>query len=89
MKAGVGFYADRVTPAASVEVDESIYSAYFALERETPEVLRRLEGLSPLAGEDALGTSLAETILAAPSFTLRGGTPEVLRGIIARGLGLR
>ena len=26
---------------------------------------------------------------AAPSFSLRGGTREVLRGIIARGLGLR
>jgi hypothetical protein len=25
----------------------------------------------------------------APSFTLRGGTREVLRGVIARGLGLR
>ena len=25
----------------------------------------------------------------APSFSLRGGTPEILRGIIARGLGLR
>ena len=25
----------------------------------------------------------------APSFSLRGGTREVLRGIIARGLGLR
>jgi hypothetical protein len=32
---------------------------------------------------------LAETVLNAPSFTLRGGTREILRGIIARGLGLR
>jgi len=29
------------------------------------------------------------TVLHAPSFTLRGGTNEVLRGIIARGMGLR
>ena len=27
--------------------------------------------------------------LAAPSFSLRGGTREILRGIIAKGLGLR
>jgi len=27
--------------------------------------------------------------LHAPSFTLRGGTREILRGMIARGLGLR
>jgi len=32
---------------------------------------------------------LAYTELAVPSFSLRGGTREILRGIIARGLGLR
>ncbi len=32
---------------------------------------------------------LAHTIMHAPSFSLRGGTREILRGIIARGLGLR
>ena len=31
----------------------------------------------------------AESVLNAPSITLRGGTREILRGIIARGLGLR
>ena len=30
-----------------------------------------------------------ETLLLSPSFTLRGGTREILRGVIARGLGLR
>ena len=30
-----------------------------------------------------------QAVLNAPSFTLRGGTREILRGIIARGLGLR
>jgi alkylation response protein AidB-like acyl-CoA dehydrogenase len=30
-----------------------------------------------------------ETMLLSPSFTLRGGTREILRGVIARGLGLR
>ena len=34
--------------------------------------------------------NVAQTIiLAAPSYSLRGGTREILRGIIARGLGLR
>ena len=28
-------------------------------------------------------------LIAAPSFSLRGGTREIIRGIIARGLGLR
>ncbi len=35
------------------------------------------------------GQTLAYTTQAAPSFSLRGGTREILRGIIARGLGLR
>lgn len=33
--------------------------------------------------------SYAQTLLLSPSFTLRGGTREILRGVIARGLGLR
>jgi alkylation response protein AidB-like acyl-CoA dehydrogenase len=32
---------------------------------------------------------MAETVLHAPSFSIRGGTREILRGIIARDLGLR
>jgi alkylation response protein AidB-like acyl-CoA dehydrogenase len=58
-------------------------------EREVPEVLRSLEDLVPAFVGSDLRSNLAAAILAAPSFTLRGGTPEVLRGIIARGLGLR
>ena len=42
---------------------------------------------------EAVGASLYRTLLyvthVAPSFSLRGGTREILRGIIARGLGLR
>jgi alkylation response protein AidB-like acyl-CoA dehydrogenase len=58
-------------------------------EREVPEVLRSLGNFAPAFAGDGLRSDLAAAILAAPSFTLRGGTPEVLRGIIARGLGLR
>ncbi|QIX53766.1 acyl-CoA dehydrogenase family protein [Rhodococcus sp. DMU1] len=38
---------------------------------------------------DDLSRLLAEGLLHAPGFTLRGGTSEILRGVIARGLGLR
>jgi hypothetical protein len=41
------------------------------------------------AAGDRFEEVLAETVLHAPSWTLRGGTREILRGIIARGLGLR
>jgi hypothetical protein len=38
---------------------------------------------------DELRRTLEYVTLVAPSFSLRGGTREILRGIIARGLGLR
>ena len=60
-----------------------------AHEREVPEILRTLPGFSPVIAGDLVRSNLSAATLAAPSFTLRGGTPEVLRGIIARGLGLR
>jgi alkylation response protein AidB-like acyl-CoA dehydrogenase len=60
------------------------------IEQEIPEIARSLIGAEPTS-EAATGFSavLAYTALHAPSFSLRGGTREILRGIIARGLGLR
>jgi len=65
-----------------------------ALEREIPELVRLVApgraGASAADGaNDRLEEFLREAVLNAPSFTLRGGTREILRGIIARGLGLR
>jgi len=42
-----------------------------------------------LDSSDPLGRALAEAQLHAPGFTLRGGTNEILKGIVVRGLGLR
>ena len=39
--------------------------------------------------EQLFRQTFEETMLLSPSFTLRGGTREILRGVIARGLGLR
>jgi hypothetical protein len=39
--------------------------------------------------KDDLARLLRALLIASPSFSLRGGTREVIRGIIARGLGLR
>ena len=61
-----------------------------AFEREIPEIVRKLLPVEPsLDDDDEYSQALAHVLLHAPSFTLRGGTPEILRGMIARGLGLR
>jgi alkylation response protein AidB-like acyl-CoA dehydrogenase len=61
-----------------------------SFEQEIPEVVHALLGVEPTFDS---GTELQKTlgylVQRAPSFSLRGGTREILRGIIARGLGLR
>jgi alkylation response protein AidB-like acyl-CoA dehydrogenase len=60
------------------------------LEQEIPELVRQYLPTEPtLDPADAYAAALAQAILHSPGFTLRGGTKEILRGIIARGLGLR
>ena len=60
------------------------------LEQETAEVVRLLVDVEPEdEADEPLTAVLAHLILTAPSFSLRGGTREILRGMIARGLGLR
>jgi hypothetical protein len=60
------------------------------LEQFIPEAIADALGEDP---ETPLPESLSRTLRyiaqIAPSFSLRGGTREVLRGMIARGLGLR
>jgi len=55
-------------------------------ERVVPEIVRPV---LPLDASANFLATLNDAILHAPSFTLRGGTREILRGVIARGLGLR
>jgi hypothetical protein len=60
------------------------------VEQEIPEIARQLVDQEPDAkSTQAFAAVLAHTMMHAPSFSLRGGTREILRGIIARGLGLR
>jgi acyl-CoA dehydrogenase len=58
-------------------------------EQTLVEVARLALGVEALPTGTALQQMLAAAILARPGFTLRGGTNEILRGLIARGLGLR
>ena len=70
-------------PATEAALVKELGNRY---ERLLPEVVR-------LSANGALSPRFMDTlnqcILHAPSFTLRGGTREILRGVIARGLGLR
>lgn len=53
------------------------------------EIRRVIEAPASLDSPDPLSRLLAGAQLHAPGYTLRGGTSEILRGIVARGLGLR
>jgi alkylation response protein AidB-like acyl-CoA dehydrogenase len=59
-------------------------------EQEIPELARLIVETEPdTAASNGYAAALANVMLRAPSCTIRGGTKEVLRGIIARGIGLR
>lgn len=60
------------------------------LEQETPALLSDLLDCGPgLPGDGGLDDALAFLTQVAPTFSLRGGTREIMRGMTARGLGLR
>ena len=49
-------------------------------------ILELFDGEPAPGAADTFGRLLAETILSAPSFTIRGGTNEILRSVAAKGL---
>lgn len=57
------------------------------------DIIERLREFWPIQLKQNFGDELhyllSDSLLRQPSFTLRGGTNEVLKGIVARGLGLR
>ena len=60
-----------------------------SFEQGIPERAHDLMGRAPLIGGNNLDQVMAYLTQATRSFSLRGGTREIMRGIIARGLGLR
>src|SRR5690606_41247904 len=61
-----------------------------SFEQDLPDIARSLVDEEPdLQSTSDFAAVLAYTTMAAPAFSLRGGTREILRGIIARQLGLR
>ena len=60
-----------------------------SFEQELPKLAQGALAELDLNAEAALSKMLSTLLLLSPSFSLRGGTREILRSIIARGLGLR
>ena len=59
------------------------------LEGDVAEDAHRLDDETDPAVDDHFRELLTDALLQRPGFTLRGGTSEILRGVIARGLGMR
>ncbi len=76
------------SPSLEASVVKDVGGVY---EQDLPAIARTLVAREPtLDGSgDGFAQALGELTLNAPAFSLRGGTREILRGIIARGLGLR
>lgn len=54
------------------------------------DVARKLVETEPsLHADSSLARMLAQAVLHAPGFSIRGGTNEILRGVITRGMGVR
>jgi len=79
--------ADAIAAGRSPAVEAALVKDLgWALERDVIDVVRRHR----VPGADRrLDRLLIESIHDAPTFSLRGGTPEILRGVVARSLGVR
>ena len=82
-----GQLAAGQTPAAEASIVKDLGTS---LEQEMPKAIQALarDG-AELSNGDPFNDTLAYLLQTAPSFSLRGGTREILRGIIAREIGLR
>jgi len=71
-------------PAARAALTKEVGTRF---EQWSIEAIRRVAGVEPIAAStDRVASLLAEAVTASPTFTLRGGTSEILRGVIARDL---
>ena len=72
--------ADADVPAAMVKVLGT---------RSEGDIAERAHLGTRVGGRSAYSEAVDLALLQRPGFTLRGGTNEILRGVIARGLGMR
>ena len=78
-----------ITPEVEAALIKVLGSQF---DQDIPEAARQVlseEQRARLPRGDGFSATLDRALLYAPSYSIRGGTREILRGIIARGLGLR
>lgn len=86
---GLSLSIARLVDAGESPVTEAAMAKEMAtrFERDSVElVARHLDRAPDLNSDDLFESLLARAILVSPSWTIRGGTNEILRGIIAKGL---
>jgi alkylation response protein AidB-like acyl-CoA dehydrogenase len=72
-------------PALEAAIVKDLGNSY---EQEIPQLIQAAVDTDP-AADEPLALLLGYLLQISPSFSLRGGTREILKGIIARGMGLR
>lgn len=82
-----GLLEQGIDPVVEAALVKDLGTRY---EQEVASAARLVLAAEPsLGSERRYSALLARSILHSPGFTLRGGTNEILRGVVARGLGLR
>jgi len=84
-----GMLQEGQSPVAEAAVVKDLGTNWEQALPNTARLLAPEAARSPAAGQSRFGEVLRQNTLIAPKLTIQGGTREVLRGIIARGLGLR
>lgn len=74
------------TPAVEAALVKDVGTLF---EQDIQEAVRDGLTVAALTGDDELQRHYERAVLRSPSFTLRGGTSEILRGVVARAVGLR
>jgi alkylation response protein AidB-like acyl-CoA dehydrogenase len=82
-----GMLQEGIQPNTESAIVKDLGTRY---EQDIPVVARQLFPTEPeLEAVELYASMLARTVMNAPRLSIQGGTREILRGIIARGLGLR
>lgn len=81
-----GMLEANCDPAVEAAVVKDLGGTF---EQSLPEAVQDFLGVELGSGESDLQKVMTHLTRMAPAFSLRGGTREILRSIIARGLGLR